>query len=403
MISKIAWRNIWRSPFRSAVVILSIVLGIWAATFLVSFSYGLNDQRTREIIESTLSHIQVHHVEFSKEQEVAYFINQPEKYFEVLDTSSHVKGYCTRILVNGMVASPNSAAAAKILGVNPQSESQVTNLHEKLVEGDWFQSGGSHPVVIGQKLAEKLQLKVRNKLVITFQDEEANLVSAAFRVSGIYKTNSTLYDELNLLVPQESLESLLHVQNKYHEMAILLNDNDYLDTVKSQLNINPINRVETWKELSPELGYADDILAQMLFLFVGIIMLALAFGIVNNMLMAVLERKRELGMLQAVGMNKRKLFLMIVYETIFMGLAGGPLGILLGYLTISYFSKVGIDLSFVGEGLNQYGIGHFVYPHIENEFYGIIAIMVIVMTLLSSIYPARKALKLNPVDSIRSI
>lgn len=186
-------------------------------------------------------------------------------------------------------------------------------------------------------------------------------------------------------------------------MAILLNDNDYLDTVKSQLNINPINMVETWKELSPELGYADDILAQMLFLFVGIIMLALAFGIVNNMLMAVLERKRELGMLQAVGMNKRKLFLMIVYETIFMGLAGGPLGILLGYLTISYFSKVGIDLSFVGEGLNQYGIGHFVYPHIENEFYGIIAIMVIVMTLLSSIYPARKALKLNPVDSIRSI
>ncbi len=402
MISKIAWRNIWRSPFRSAVVILSIVLGIWAATFLVSFSYGLNDQRTREIIESTLSHVQIHHKEFSKEQEVKYFIDQPEKYLSILDTSSHVKGYCTRILINGMVASPNSAAAAKILGVHPESEKQVTNLHEKLIEGDWFESGGSHPVVIGHKLAEKLHLKLRNKLVITFQDEEANLVSAAFRISGIYQTNSTTYDELHLLVKQESIEALLNTQ-QYHEIAILLNNNDYLDTVKNQLLINPINEVETWKELSPELGYADDVLAQMLFLFVGIIMLALAFGIVNNMLMAVLERKRELGMLQAVGMNKRKLFLMIVYETIFMGLAGGPLGILLGYLTISYFSKVGIDLSFVGEGLSQYGIGNFVYPHIENEFYAIIAIMVVIMTLLSSIYPARKALKLNPVDSIRSL
>ena len=403
MVSKIAWKNIWRSPFRSLVVILSIVMGIWAATFLVAFSFGLNDQRTREAIESTISHIQIHHTEFNKDQDVRYWIDQPQQYTQRLDTSRRVIGYSERIILGGMVSSATTGNAAKIMGVEPEKESTVSNLSSKIEEGEWFQGISKNPAVIGSKLAEKLKVRVRSKIVLTFQDPEGNIITGAFRVSGIFKTSSSKYDELNLFVRSSDVEVLIDMEGKFHEIAILLTDNDYLETIESNLEINPTNEVDTWKEISPELGYADEIMAQMLFLFIGIIMLALAFGIVNNMLMAVLERKRELGMLQAIGMNKAKVFKMIVLETLYIGLAGGPLGILVGYLTVTYFGHKGIDLSIFGDGLRELGISTFVYTHMPVHFYIIIAVMVVTMTLLSSIYPAKKALGLNPVEAIRSI
>jgi len=403
VVSKIAWKNIWRSPFRSLVVILSIVMGIWAATFLVAFSFGLNDQRTREAIESTISHIQIHHTEFNKDQDVRYWIDQPQQYTQRLDTSRRVIGYSERIILGGMVSSATTGNAAKIMGVEPEKESTVSNLSSKIEEGEWFQGISKNPAVIGSKLAEKLKVRVRSKIVLTFQDPEGNIITGAFRVSGIFKTSSSKYDELNLFVRSSDVEVLIDMEGKFHEIAILLTDNDYLETIESNLEINPTNEVDTWKEISPELGYADEIMAQMLFLFIGIIMLALAFGIVNNMLMAVLERKRELGMLQAIGMNKAKVFKMIVLETLYIGLAGGPLGILVGYLTVTYFGHKGIDLSIFGDGLRELGISTFVYTHMPVHFYIIIAVMVVTMTLLSSIYPAKKALGLNPVEAIRSI
>jgi ABC-type lipoprotein release transport system permease subunit len=161
--------------------------------------------------------------------------------------------------------------------------------------------------------------------------------------------------------------------------------------------------VKNWKEIAPELGYADELLAVSLLLVMAIIMLALMFGIINNMLMSILERRRELGMLQAIGMNKPRIFSMIVIETIFIGLVAGPIGMLLGWLTISYFGNVGIDLSIFGQGLESFGISTQIYPELDAWFYGAVAAMVFAMALLASVYPAVKALRLNPVQAIRAI
>ena len=131
-------------------------------------------------------------------------------------------------------------------------------------------------------------------------------------------------------------------------------------------------------------------------------MLALAFGIINTMLMAVLERKKELGMLLSIGMNKRKVFGMIIWESIFLALLSGPLGLVSSYVAISIFAKKGIDLSFAASGLKSVGIESTIYPYVENSFYYIISILVILTSILSSIYPAIKALKLNPSETLRT-
>ena len=142
-------------------------------------------------------------------------------------------------------------------------------------------------------------------------------------------------------------------------------------------------------------------MAIMLVLVLGIIMMALLFGIINNMLMAILERRRELGMLMAVGMNKRKLFLMILLETLMLGFVGGPIGIVLGDLSTRIMMRIGIDLTSKKEGLAELGVQSIIYPEIVPEYYIIIAIMVVTTALIASILPAVRALKLNPVEAIR--
>ena len=119
--------------------------------------------------------------------------------------------------------------------------------------------------------------------------------------------------------------------------------------------------------------------------------------------MAVLERKRELGMLMSVGMNKTKVFFMIVVETVFISLVGGPLGVVLGFLTVSHFGAAGIDLSIVGKGLEEFGISTTIYPSLTPDFYLNVTVMVIVAAILSSIYPAIKALQLKPAEAVRAI
>jgi putative ABC transport system permease protein len=161
--------------------------------------------------------------------------------------------------------------------------------------------------------------------------------------------------------------------------------------------------IQNWKEISPELAYADDIMTQMLYIIIGIIMLALSFGIINTMLMTVLERRKELGMLMCVGMSKTKVFYMIIIETLYLALLGGPLGILLAYYSVWQGSKSGLDLAAFSDGLASYGIDSVIYPILPSSFYWGTASIVFIMTLLAAIYPARRALKLNPVETLRTI
>jgi putative ABC transport system permease protein len=144
-------------------------------------------------------------------------------------------------------------------------------------------------------------------------------------------------------------------------------------------------------------------MSQMLYFIIGIILLALAFGIVNTMLMAVMERTRELGMLMAVGLHKAKIFGMIVLETILLSVQGAILGMALGWLTIRYLSQTGINLSQFSSGLSSFGIGEHLYPALDPNQYPLIAGLVLLTALLAAIYPAIKALSLKPAAAIREV
>ena len=404
MLVKIAWRNVWRNGLRSSVVIASIAMGIWAGLFVISVSAGLNEQRTKDALNTYISHVQIHDTMFVKDNNVEFRITDMEEVRETLSANPDVKSFAERVILSGMISSSAGGFGARITGIDPEQEKSVSTMHEKLVDGAYFEGMKRNPVLIGKKLAEKLKVGLRKKIVLTFQKDNGDIITGAFRVVGIYKTSNSKTDEMNVFVRSSDANRLLEENSGYHEVAIITNNLAEIDTIAGTIGASlPALSVRSWKEVSPDLGYADEMMMQMLYIIIGIILMALSFGIINTMLMAVLERKRELGMLMSVGMNKTKVFFMIVVETIFISMVGGPIGVVLGFITVSHFGSAGIDLSVVGKGLEEFGISTMVYTNLEPMFYLNVTVMVIVAAILSSIYPAIKALQLKPAEAVRAL
>jgi ABC-type lipoprotein release transport system permease subunit len=249
-----------------------------------------------------------------------------------------------------------------------------------------------------------LDYRIRNKVQITISDLEGNPVQGIFRVCGIYKTTNTGFDRAAVFVNAGELAKLYGGDNILtHEIAILLNNIDDAGIVREKLSrISGENSVRSWKELAPDAAMMNDFMIMYYFIFIGIIMLALAFGIINTMLMAILERTKELGMLMAIGMNRRRIFKMIMLETIFLTVVGAVAGILLGWAIVEALGKTGIHFTGWGEGFEAIGFAARVYPVVTPEFFVFTTVMVITTAIISSIWPARKALKLNPVEALRT-
>lgn len=402
MLIRIAWRNIWRHRTRSLVIMLSVALGLWAGIFLMAFYFGLGEQRVRSAIQQEISHLQLHHSEFKKDYDLKYRIPSGDSLLARLQKDTLLKAFGGRTILQAMVSTASGSAGVQVNGIVPDEEAQLTMLKEKVHKGTYFLPGKKNQILIGEKLARKLKLKPGSKTVLTFQDAEGTLTAGAFRVIGIYQTNNGPYDEGNVFVLKENLNEIAGIPGSTNEVAILLKSNDDLIKVYDGLKkAYPELQIETWKELSPETDMIISSVDQMMYIFMGIILFALAFGIVNTMLMSILERTREIGMLMALGMTKLKIFKMIMMETTFLVFAGCPAGLLIAFISIFYFGKHGIALNVYGESFSSFGFDRVVYPHLEPRHYLIMLVLVWLTALFSSLLPARKALQLNPSEAIR--
>jgi ABC-type antimicrobial peptide transport system permease subunit len=252
--------------------------------------------------------------------------------------------------------------------------------------------------------SEALDYRLRNKVQVTLSDMKGNPVQGIFRVCGIYKTTNTGFDQVTVFVNAGELAKLYGGgEILTHEIAIMLNDISDAGAVREKLaEIPGDNSVRTWRELAPDAAMMNDYMVMYYIIFIGIIMLALAFGIINTMLMAILERTKELGMLMAIGMNRRKIFKMIMFETIFLTAVGAVAGMILGWTITSALGKTGIHFTGWGEGFEAIGFAARVYPVVTPSFLAFTTVMVVATAMIASIWPARKALKLNPVEALRT-
>lgn len=408
MIPILAWRNIWRSPTRSLVVIMAVALGIWAALSLSGFATGMMKSYVNNAIENSVAHIQIHQAEFLDEYKVEFHLADAGKVEQEVRNVEGVKALSVRSVSSAMIASSKGARGVMVKGIIPEDERMVSTLSEKIVEGDYLSDKGKNSILISRELADKLQVKMRSKIVLTFQNLDNEITSAAFRVTGVFDTGNTPYDQGHVFVRRPDLNRLLTGEvttaELAHEVAILVNDIESIEAVAKELQeALPALKVQTYREVSPDLELYETQMQSVSMIYLVVIMLALVFGIINTMLMAVLERVKELGMLMAIGMNKLKVFGMILLEAVLLGVVATPIGLLLGYATITYVKNNGLDMSAYSSSLKNYGMAEIIYFDIDPSVYWQASLMVFITALIAAIYPALKAIRLRPVEALRSL
>jgi ABC-type lipoprotein release transport system permease subunit len=251
---------------------------------------------------------------------------------------------------------------------------------------------------------EAWSFRENSRMTLTFLDRNNNQVSSVFRIAGIYDIKNAMFEQSQVFIESEVLCRLTGIRpDSFHQVVVRINDIGQTEHITNEIKAKlPGLDVRNWKELQPDLAMMTDYVHQIYGFFMVIILAALAFGIINTMLMAVLERTKELGMLTAIGMNKRKVFSMIMLESIFLSITGGITGMIAGWVIVSLTSKNGINFAQYAEGMEAFGYSAHIFPEISGSFFILVTILIILTGIASSVYPALKALKLDPAEALRT-
>jgi len=407
MLISLAWKNIWRNKIRSGIVMTSISIGLFGGLFICGLSRGIIEQRIQSAIENEVSNIQIHHPRFLLEKDLEDTIPGAYSIINTLRNEPEIKAVSSRIKITGMAQTAAKATGINIMGIDPEAEKKVTGLYTFMMDsmGTFFGSERKNAIVIGKKLAELLKVKLNSKIILTIQTDSGEITQAAFKITGIFKTYNSAFDQSTVIVRQKDLSEAIGFKSfRSHEIAIALYHDSCSRTIinKTTSRFSGLS-ILPWRKILPELGLMADSTNIILYIIMVIILIALCFGIINTMMMAVLERTRELGMLMAIGMSRYRVFRMIVLETIFLSVTGAFIGLIVSAGIINYYDHVGFDLSLFASGLGKIGFNAIVHPQLDLAFYAGITVLVVILGILSSLIPAWKALKLNPVEAIRIV
>ena len=403
MIWTISWRNIWRNKKRSGVLLVAIASGLWAGLLTVGIFNGMAEQMVRTAITTRTAHVQIHAPGFVDHPDVASTIPDGKNVLALVRAADGVARAVGRSVVPGMGSSATSGTAIVLRGIGPEDEAGISTIHQRIVAGSYFRSGKRNECVIGQELAEKLGLGVGGKIIVNAQAPDGSITGGAFRIVGLYRTVDTQFDKTAVFARATDVDRTFVLGGAIHEIALMADDATEVPRLTERLAASVPNLdVQSWSELEPEVDMMTAMSRQMNSIFMVIIMLALVFGITNTMLMGVLERIRELGVLMSLGMRPRSVFSMIVVESIALSALGGAVGIATGAASIRLLSRAGINLSIVATGLESYGMDSRLYPTLSPAQYLTVAALVIVTAVVGSLYPGLKAARLEPMEALRT-
>ncbi|MCB5161692.1 ABC transporter permease [Marinomonas algarum] len=403
MLIKLAWRNIWRNPLRTLILLGVMIFGLMSVIAMMGLMNSFYSNMINNAIKWQTSHLKIHDSRYPDDPDIHFTVSHLSQLKAELDQQSLVHAWSGRHLVNGMIASARSVRGVTINGIDPLTK--VTPLKARITEGEWLNDLGRNPILVSQKTSERLNLRVGSKVVLTFNDDKGALTGGAFRVKGLFKTPSSTMDDNHVYVRKGDLSKLSGIKG-VHEVAILLNNPEeaprFVNTLAQSFapDIREQWLIRDWQTLNPVLKTMADSAEVFNRVFLLIFVVAMMFGIVNIVLMSVFERTREFGVLMAVGMSKRHIRFLIMLESGLMGVGGTTLGLIGGILLVSYFQSTGMDLSQFGDGLNGLGIDSVLYPSVSFQEYAMAFIAVSLATLLSGLYPAHQILKYNPVDAM---
>lgn len=404
MLSRLAWRNIWRNKRRSAIVLSSIVVGYAALVFMDGLSTGMVRQMLDNRIGIHTAHLQVHRSGFLDNRVVENRIRNPQEVASVLNETEGIARWSSRVLTFGMVNSSSGSAGVTVIGVDPEREAGITGIADLVKSGSYL-SGGRREILLSERLAGKLGVDLGDKIVGMASGLEGEIGSELFRVVGIYRTYDSGFDETHAYVYIDDARSMLSLESGLMEFAVVCEGTKMIEPVERYLSqaLGEGYEVSTYRELLPLLVVQLDVYRQMMLVVYAIVSLVIVLGIVNTMLMAVYERIHEFGVLFAVGMKRHRVFSMVLLEAVTLGVLGTVMGIGAGAAVTAPFMKAGINLSMFEHSLTAFGSGAVIHPQLTLQALFSAAAIVPLVSVLGALFPGYKAMTFEPVEAIRFI
>ena len=399
--TRLAWRNLWRNHRRTLIMLATISIGIWAMIFMTSLMRGMVNEMVRSAIKVLPGHVQVHHVDYQDDPSVVNALRPPDGALLSVLEGPLVTHWASRVRVPAVVSSAREARSVTMLGIDPEKERNITFVSQDINEGRYLDGVEDEGVVIGRKLVNTLETGIGKRIVVMSQNPENEIAERGFQIVGIFESSPQALEEQFIFTGLETAQRLLEIGDRIHEIAVVghsLRDTAplYQDV---ELHADPKTSVLPWDQLDSYLGTMLGVMDGFVLVWIIVIFLALSFGLVNTLVMAVFERVREIGLMLALGMKPVSILVQIITESVLLLLIGILAGNILAWVSI-YPLREGIDLSMVAEGLEMFGSSAVLYPEMNLD--DIIRANVIVMLLgiIASLSPAVRASRYQPVEAL---
>ncbi len=406
----ICWRNLWRHKRRSLIVISSVAVGVFAIILAMGLINGIMVQMVDNTINTSLGHLSIQRKGFQGSVRLQYAFAPGEDIARALKASGvSIKGYAPRVKVKGMVRSSESSRGVLIVGIDPVKERSVSYLYtytSKEEGSSFLDDPAANDILISKSMADRMELVPGDKLVLMVQNAKGEMSGTGMTVRGVFSTPVDAFDRYTVFTGIDRLRELTGTPGLVSEINAVLTDRNAAVGAKKKIGAlisSPGIEVLTWQEMAPSLVSSIMIVDTMMYVSFFIIFITIIFSIANTLVMAIMERFHEIGVMKSIGTGPRWIFLMVLFESMNLGLLGLGAGIILGTTVTGILGATGIDLSVYSETMRTMGSGSVIYPAVRGFDIFMATVIVLFTTVSAAVFPARKAARIEPVEALTYI
>jgi len=399
-----AWRNLWRKPWRTVITSGSVFFGVLFSAIMTSMQFGSYESMIDNVVKFYSGYAQIFTEDYHKNKTINNTFEMTDSIRNIVEHEKDITHYTPRLEYFTLTSSEEITKGAVIIGVDPESENKVTNLEQWVSDGEYL-TDNDRGVLVAVDLANYLKIGIGDTLVLYGQGYHGVMAAGLFPVKGILKFPSPELNKQFVYMDLNTCQGFFSAPNRLSSLVIMVEDHYHLPAVMRHLKkeIKAPFMVMSWSELQPELVSMIEADRAGGVVMKGILYMIITFGIFGTILMMISERKRELGVMIAIGMQRIRLGTVLFTETLMMGLLGAMVGIVGSIPLAYYFFKNPIPLTGdAAKTMIEMGIEPYMYFSMHPDVFTIQALTVFSITLVIAVFPIYKSFTIRLTNALRA-
>lgn len=402
LLRRLAWRNLWRNKRRTFIMLAAIGLGAWFMLFTAAFMRGMIEQQVHDAIFTLTGHVQIHHKNYRDDPAIEHSLPAPDT--KLLDAlkDKQIKQWSSRVRLPAVIMSERESRGTTLVGIDPEREKSMSFIGEPIRFGRALESIEDGGIVIGRRMAKQLETRIGKRIVVMAQDAKGEVADRGFRIVGLFTAELAATEKAYIFTGRQVTQKMLKMNSRVSEIEIITDSREEKEMHRLTGKIQsaaPGLETKDWTELQPLVVATLEFYDAFMYIWYLIVFLAMSFGLINTLLMAVFERTRELGLFQALGMRPRYIVGQVMIESLILIVIGLVVGNLLSWFSVLALAD-GLDLSMFARGMEAFSMPSVMKLAVSTKDVVTANTLVIVLTLVASLYPAWRAARYVPVEAI---